>query len=93
MFHVRKRAAKRMAQQDPTTLAVAFGFQKELPLPNKTTSDVFYRPQLSVHSYNIHELAGGNAYIYVYNEIVARRGSDDVASLLLHFLITLCRIQ
>ena len=85
VFYDRKKAAKRMAQQDPTTLAVAFDFQKELPLPNKTTSDVFYRRQLSVHSFNIHELAGDNAYIYVYNETVARRGSDDVASLLLHF--------
>ena len=75
-----------MAQQDPTTLAVAFGFQKELPLPNKTTSDVFYRRQLSVHSFNIHELAGDNAYIYVYNETIAKTGSDDVAPLLLHFL-------
>ena len=74
-----------MAQQDPTTLAVAFDFQKELPLPNKTTSNVFYRSQLSVHSFNIHELAGDNAYIYVYNETVARRRSDDVASLLLIF--------
>ena len=85
VFYVRKRAAKRMAQQDPTTLAVAFGFQKELPLPNKTTSDVFYRCQLLVHSFNIHELAGDNAYIYVYNETIAKTGSDDVAPLLLHF--------
>ena len=85
VFYDRKRELLKMAQQDPTTLAVAFDFQKELPLPNKTTSNVFYRSQLSVHSFNIHELADDNAYIYVYNETVARRRSDDVASLLLHF--------
>ncbi|GFN85748.1 hypothetical protein PoB_001225400 [Plakobranchus ocellatus] len=85
VFYERKKAARVKSSQDPTTLAVAFDYQKELPLPNKTTNDIFYRRQLSVHSFNIHELAGENVFIYVYNETVAKRGSDDVASLLHHF--------
>ena len=93
VFYDRKRAAITMGQQDHTTLAVAFDFQKEVPVTNKTTSDVFYRRQLSVHSFDIHELAGDNAYFYVYNETVARRGQMTWHPFHCIFLITLCRIQ
>ncbi|GFO39835.1 voltage-dependent calcium channel unc-36 [Plakobranchus ocellatus] len=60
------RAAKTASQQNPSSRADAFDYQKELPLPNETTNDVSYRCQLAVHSFNIHELAGDNAYTYVY---------------------------
>ncbi|GFS07347.1 fucolectin-related protein [Elysia marginata] len=63
--------------------------QKELPLLNKTTNDIFYRCQLSLHLFHIHELAGEN----VYNVTVAERGSDDVASLLHHFFQTMCQLS
>ena len=37
IFYERKRAAKNAAKQDQKSLAIAFDFQKELPVPNKTT--------------------------------------------------------
>ncbi|GFN90852.1 voltage-dependent calcium channel unc-36 [Plakobranchus ocellatus] len=95
VFYERKKAARVKSSQDLTTLAVAFDYQKALPQPYKPTNEIFYRRQLSVHSFNIHELADENVYIYVYYETVAKRGPDDVASLFsLHlsfFKLCACR--
>lgn len=88
IFYTRKRAAKEKAKSDPEILAVAFDFQQELHMPNHTANDVFYRRQLSLHSFNIHELAGDNVYIYAYDETIGKRGADDVASVLSHFIKT-----
>ena len=88
MFYVRKMAARERAKVDKSTLAVAFDFQQELHVPNLTTNDVFYCRQLSVHSFNIHEFGGDNVYIYTYDETTGKRGFDDVASMLHHFIQT-----
>ena len=90
MFYVRKRAARERAKVDKSTLAVAFDFQQELHVPNLTTNDVFYRRHFSVHSFNVHELGGDNVYIYAYDETTRKRGFDDVAPMLHHFIQTYC---
>ena len=60
---------------------------KNLPTPNVTTNDVFYRRQLSVHAFNIHVLSSNAVFVYMYDETTAKRGSDDVSSMLYHFFI------
>ena len=81
--YARAKAAK-------SILAVAFDFQQEVHVPNLTTNDVFYRRQLSVHSFNIHELGGDNVYIYTYDETTGKRGFDNVAFMLHHVIQTYC---
>ena len=83
-------AAREKSKADKNTLAVAFDFQQELHVPNLTTNDVFYRRQLSVHPFNIHELGCDNVLIYAYDETAGKRGSDDVSSMLHHFIRTYC---
>jgi hypothetical protein len=84
-FYIRKRDAKSRAKDCNTFAAIAFDFQKNLPTPNKTTNDVYYRRQLSTLSFNIHVLGSDDVYMYCYNETVARKGADDVVSMLDHF--------
>ena len=55
-------------------------------MPNITTNDVYYRQQLSVYSFNVHVLHSNTVYIYSYDETVAKKGSDDVCSMLYHFI-------
>ncbi|GFS23605.1 vitamin B12-dependent ribonucleotide reductase [Elysia marginata] len=41
VFYNRKKAAREKSSLDYSTLGIAFDYQKELPLPNKTTNDFF----------------------------------------------------
>lgn len=64
-------------------------YQKNLPMPNISTSEIYNRRQLSFHSFNIHLLGVNDVWFYTYDELVARKGSDHVASILANFFDTL----
>ena len=85
VFYTRKASARESSQRTRDTLAVAFDYWKNLPCPNVTTNDVYYRRQLSVYTFNIHVLTTSSVYLYTYDESVARKGADDVCSMLEHF--------
>lgn len=84
-FYSRKRTARNKAKGNQLFAAFCMDFQKNLPLPNISTSDVYYRRQLSFHSFNIHLLGNNVVWFYTYDETVARKGADDVTSMLSHF--------
>ena len=87
VFYDRKRNARKKATTNNQFAALAFDFQKNLYVPNKTTNDVYYKWQLSCYSFNIHVLSSREAHFYCYDETVAKKGSDDVASMLYHFFM------
>lgn len=67
-------------------MAISFDFQQNLPLPHIRTSDVFYKSQLWYYVFGIHDLADDSASMYVYTEDVAKKGANDVTSMILHYL-------
>ena len=85
-FYKRKKAARLESKADPTISAVCFDFQKNLPMPNISSQDVYYSRQLSFYSFNIHVLDNDKVYIYSYDETVGNKGADDVCSMLKHFI-------
>lgn len=85
-FYTLKKNAKAKAKSDITFEAIAMDFQKNVPLPNITTNDVYYKRQLSMYSFNIHVLSTGKSAFYTYPETVAKKGSNDVVSFLHHFV-------
>lgn len=85
VFYDRKAAAKSAAQQSETKAALVFDYQKNLSCPNITTNDVYYKRQLSFYSFNVHNLATDDGYFYCYDETIAKKGADDVASMLYDF--------
>lgn len=87
VFYERKRAAGKHAKDNKRCVAFAMDYQKNLSVPNKSTNDVYYRRQLTCVSFNIHVLANKDAYFYCYDETTAKKGSDDVSSLLYDFFI------
>lgn len=63
-------------------------YQKKLPVPIISTDLVYYKRQLTVNLFNIHNLATGEAYFFCYDQTIARKGSNEVASILtIKFLI------
>ena len=55
-------------------------------MPNLTTSDVYYKRQFSVYTFNIHVLTTNKVFLYCYDESTAKKGADDVCSLLYDFI-------
>lgn len=87
-FYERKRTSREAAKTKPTNFAFAMDFAKNLPSPNIQTNDVYYKRQLSLYSFNIHVLATKDSYFYCYDETVARKGADEVVSILDNFIST-----
>lgn len=60
-------------------------YQKNLPVPNKTTNDIYYKRQLTCNVINVHLLASKESFFYCYDETVAKKAADDVCSCLFDF--------
>ncbi|CAH0551164.1 unnamed protein product [Brassicogethes aeneus] len=88
VFYARKRAAKKRSIKVMDYESIAMDFQKNFPLPNISTNDVYYKRQLSFYSFNIHVLSTADSYFYCYSENVAAKGSEEVISMLHHFIFT-----
>ena len=86
VFYRRKISKSQESLTYNTRAAIAFDFWKNLRTPNVTTNDVFYRRQLSFHAFNIHILGQNEVNVYTYDETVAKRGADDVSSMLFQFI-------
>lgn len=85
VFYDRKRAAKKKARKEESFEAITMDFSKNLPTPNIATNDVYYKRQLTFISFNIHVLSNGEAIFYTYPQTIAKKGADDVTSLMYHF--------
>lgn len=85
-FYKLKKNARLAAQKDKTKEAIAMDFQKNLPLPNISTNDVYYRRQLSFYMFNIHQLSDSEAIFYTYPQTSGKKGGDEVCSMLWDFI-------
>lgn len=59
---------------------------KTLPTPHLSTGIVYYKKQLWIFCFGIDDAAERNAYMKVWDETLALRGSCEVASGLLYYL-------
>lgn len=59
---------------------------QNLPLPHIRTNEVFYSIQMWYFVFGVHNEGNDAATMYCYDETVAKKGQNDVASLLFHFL-------
>lgn len=86
VFYDRKKKAKQQCKNQKDFLAIAVDFQKNISLPNITTNDVYYKRQLSMYTFNIHNLGTAQSYFYSYPETCGKKGSDEVVSFLFDFI-------
>lgn len=84
-FYSLERKYRKQSRKNAEVEAITMDYQKNLPTPNITTSDVYYRRQLNFISFNVHVLSDSTSVFYTYDESVARKGADDVCSMLDHF--------
>ena len=91
-WEVHKRKAERAYQQlredtalaaaDPDVDMLTFDLEQSLATPLISTNVVFYKRQLWTYNLGIHCAATGKGYMHMWDESVASRGSQEVASCL-----------
>lgn len=74
-----------LAQKNSKMLSFTFDMQQTSPLPKIETSVVFYKRQLWVYNLGIHNLKNHDAYMMVWLEGEAKRGSSEICSSILEF--------
>lgn len=92
-FYKIKKNARIEAQKDKSKEAITMDYQKNLPIPNISTNDVYYRRQLSFYIFNIHKLSDSESFFYTYAEIYGKKGGDEVCSLLWDFIFNHLDLQ
>lgn len=86
-FYSRKRMERKLSQKNKAVEAICMDYQKNLNCPNISTNDVYYRRQLSFYLFNIHTLSTQESIFYTYDQTIAKKGSDDVTSILYNFVL------
>lgn len=85
-FYTRKRIARKYSKKTESYEAICMDFQRNLPLPNITTNDVYYKRQLSFYSFNIHQLSNRDSVFYTYTEVEGNKGANEVISFLHNYV-------
>ncbi|KAK9704062.1 hypothetical protein QE152_g28508 [Popillia japonica] len=73
-FYIRKRIQKKKRKSNDYE-GITMDYCKNLPTPNKTTNDVYYKRQLTFISFNIHVLSSNQSVFYTYPQTIAKKRS------------------
>ena len=65
---------------------ITYDFQQNLQTPNLQHNNMFYRHQLWMYDFGIHECVADQGYMFMWDETKAKCGSVEVASCLHQFL-------
>lgn len=92
-FYQLKRSSRKQSMKSNNMESITMDFLKNLPTPNITTNDVYYKRQLNFITFNVHKLSDSHSVFYTYDESVAKKGADDVCSMMYHFFKNVLPVQ
>ena len=92
-LHLRKAEMVRSNMQshkdigltEPDSDAFTFDLQKVFSVPYISANEAYYCRQLSVYNLGVHSLSSGQAVMNVWDETIASRGAEEIASCLLKY--------
>ncbi|VEN44475.1 unnamed protein product [Callosobruchus maculatus] len=85
-FHNKISEIRQLCQTRHDVAALSFDFMQNLPLPHIPVQDIFYLRQLWVNCFGIKNLKTNKTVFYVFHEGVANKGSNEICSMLLHYI-------
>ncbi|KAE8751014.1 hypothetical protein FOCC_FOCC002099 [Frankliniella occidentalis] len=80
----RKKIAE--AKLDPTKVTIVFDLEQCLPVPDLPTGKVYYSRQL--YAYNLTIVQGQTTFCYMWAEHEGKRGANEIASCIFHYITT-----
>lgn len=81
-FYSKQREVSEMCKEKEDVGCLVFDYMQNLPLPKIPVQEMFYLRKLWLYVFCIHDVKTGSANFYTYPEGVAKRGPDEVCSLL-----------
>lgn len=82
-----KSEDKHQSSNSPSNIAAAtFDFQKILNSPHGEVNSFYYMRKLSVYNFTVFDMGLKKAICYMWDETIARRGSNEVASCLYDYI-------
>lgn len=85
-FYTNLKETMELAKKDSETEVLVFDYQQNMPLPHLTSGDVFFKRQLWEYNFCIYASSKGKSYFFMYDETVAKKGQNDVVSMLHYFI-------
>jgi len=82
---LRKKEPKRTKTEFGVT-AACFDLEKVLNCPYGEVSRFYYHRKLSVYNFTVYNLGTGDGSCYVWPEVVAQRGANEIASCLMDYI-------
>lgn len=81
-----KEVLKSKAKDDSKFLVASFDLQQVLYVPKSLRGELFYKRKLACYNFTICEIHRMRGFCYFWHEGIARRGANEIASNLYHFL-------
>lgn len=81
-----KLETKVLAANDCKKACIVFDFQKVLSSPHGNISIYYYKRKLNVYNFTVYDMASKEAFCYMWDETVAKRGPNEVASCIYDFM-------
>ena len=75
------------AKKSEKTLVACFDLQKVLLLPHSNVGILYYKGKVKILNFTVYDMATFQGYCHIWNETIARKGADEVASCLLKFIM------
>lgn len=81
-FYKRMQEITELCKNRDDVHAVCFDFMQNLPLPCMPVQEMFYLRKLWHYVFCIHSLGNNKSTMYTYHEGIAKKGANDVCSML-----------
>lgn len=76
------------AKENPEIYTITIDLQKALPFPKLSVSEAYYTRNMYCYNLGVHDVANNTGYMYVWDETMASRGSQEVAACIKKHLST-----
>lgn len=71
-----------------TVMILCMDLQQALPTPKVSTGISFYKRKMWTYNFNIHDYRRGKAHLFVWDEVTAKRGANEICSCINKFINT-----
>lgn len=71
-----------------TVMVLCMDLQQALPTPKVSTGISFYKRKMWTYNFNIHDYRSGKAHMFLWDEVTAKRGANEICSCIQKFVNT-----